>query len=771
MIKHYFKIAFRNIFRHKTQSIISVLGLMGGIVCFSVCTYYTRQINREDSCFPDYDRMAKVFIPRCSDRISFYKSRLASGEDLKEFFSFVFDEVEHVARYNRGQTYTLEFEPGSFRHEAYSAKGISVNSDFPYVYPSAFREGSIEAFVKHPHGAFVSASFAKRISSEESVLGKSFSVRYSSLWRLPEPKTYVIVGVIEDYPPCTSFSPFMSEVFLKDEEVMDRATLLLKEGAGLSRMNERLDYMKPYRNMGMVKNETRVYRASDMRKPFLPVAILSLISFLVLLVGVVNFMSFSTGAFLNRNRDLSLRRTLGGGFAHLVGLLFTEMGVVIAFAVLLSVAVSETLVPFLFSLIPDLSEMQTLFRIDLKKLFAHQFQYGFSLLVAALFVSLAGAYNIRRRSLVSGRRGSVTGSRNRLRNCLLGLQLFISLLFMYATGFTVCLFNYAYNTYEGKEGMEINRNLTMELSLDQYMLQEKLEEIMADLSSKEWCGLITPYGMSHNIHKYNEEYYSFFIYFVDPGYLERKNLTVLEESADSGDYFCLVNRSYRELMDKDTTHLFTTVQDEGITYPVTGMVDYEFGNNNVVFISRTGQMLNKLSVDIKVGSDRMKVRGDITEVIDAYLPDGAFFNFRIPGEKMDPMTIFPLKLTVTFFLVCAAICVLITVLGLYGAVTMDTNRRQKEVAIRKINGAKGGNVLWMFGKLYLSLYLGAALFATSLTYGLLMIFDDAQNSFRYKDPWIYVSVLLIAAAIVVMTILYRLWLIMRLNPTESLKTE
>ena len=36
MIIHYLKIAFRNLFKYKTQSVISVLGLAVGFTCFAL---------------------------------------------------------------------------------------------------------------------------------------------------------------------------------------------------------------------------------------------------------------------------------------------------------------------------------------------------------------------------------------------------------------------------------------------------------------------------------------------------------------------------------------------------------------------------------------------------------------------------------------------------------------------------------------------------------------------------------------------------------------
>lgn len=40
MIQHYFKIAFRNILKYKTQSIISILGLAVGFTCFALANLW-----------------------------------------------------------------------------------------------------------------------------------------------------------------------------------------------------------------------------------------------------------------------------------------------------------------------------------------------------------------------------------------------------------------------------------------------------------------------------------------------------------------------------------------------------------------------------------------------------------------------------------------------------------------------------------------------------------------------------------------------------------
>lgn len=37
MIRHYLKVAFRNLLKYKTQNIISIIGLAVGLLCFNRC--------------------------------------------------------------------------------------------------------------------------------------------------------------------------------------------------------------------------------------------------------------------------------------------------------------------------------------------------------------------------------------------------------------------------------------------------------------------------------------------------------------------------------------------------------------------------------------------------------------------------------------------------------------------------------------------------------------------------------------------------------------
>lgn len=771
MIKHYFKIAFRNLFKHKTQSIISIFGLMGGIVCFSVCTYFMRQAYSGEATFPDYARMAKVFDENSETVYSRgWKKDYIRGEELGNYLASSLDETECIARYGQQMVYTLEFDTESAT-KAYTTQALEVNGDFLRVYPARFLEGSYQQFADTPHAAVVTASYAKRIGGGESVLGRTFTVRFAQRMALKQTKVYTVVGVIEEYPSCTSFSLIAPEVLLKDEEVCYDATLLLRKGIDLSVMNERLNTLM------LQQEEDSEYRPavhllSQMRLPMLSFLLLSIVTFLVFLVGVVNFLSFAIGSFLNRNREMSLRRMLGGEFMHLFALLFTELALTVGAAVLLAVALCEWLVPYVYSLLPNMDSMQQLFRIDMRSLLWHQLQYGACLLLLCLAVSLAIAWSIcTRRSLADARRGSKTGSRHRLRNTMLGLQFLICMLFMYATGITVFAFIDEHRRMQEQREEIVSKDFTMELPIySEYMLQEYALNIADSLRSMEWCEHVSYYKrewMRYWNSSDNDHWGGIGLYFVLPEYFEMQGIGV-EESAVGEGYFCLINRYLQEYLAKDSVYTSFSSMDGLLNYPITGKIGYEERDIKIAFIALGDEKPNNLLLRLKAGWDVRQIRKDITRIIDPYLPDGTYFQFQIPGEKADHKQVLAFKISFTFFFVCAAICILITVLGLYGAITLDTNRRQKEIAIRKINGAKGKNILWIFGRLYVVLYVCTAVISTLIVYSLLISLNFGAD---YFNPLFYIAVLLIAAIIILVTVVYRLWRIVRLNPAACIKTE
>ena len=117
------------------------------------------------------------------------------------------------------------------------------------------------------------------------------------------------------------------------------------------------------------------------------------------------------------------------------------------------------------------------------------------------------------------------------------------------------------------------------------------------------------------------------------------------------------------------------------------------------------------------------------------------------------------------------ICVLISLLGIYASVTLSTERRKKEVAIRKINGATPTVILFIFAKSNLvQLVVSAVIAFPVLT---LLLNKWLQNYSTHITISIlpFIILFFLMAVIVAITIIWQLWRIARINPAEVIKSE
>lgn len=83
------------------------------------------------------------------------------------------------------------------------------------------------------------------------------------------------------------------------------------------------------------------------------------------------------------------------------------------------------------------------------------------------------------------------------------------------------------------------------------------------------------------------------------------------------------------------------------------------------------------------------------------------------------------------------VSLIITLLGVYSAITLDTERRQKEVAIRKVNGAGLKQIIILFARTYIYQLVLSAAIAFPLCYAILQLWKTCISyslmTARYLD--------------------------------------
>ena len=116
-------------------------------------------------------------------------------------------------------------------------------------------------------------------------------------------------------------------------------------------------------------------------------------------------------------------------------------------------------------------------------------------------------------------------------------------------------------------------------------------------------------------------------------------------------------------------------------------------------------------------------------------------------------------------------CVIISIFGVFSLVTLSCEQRQKEIAIRKVNGAQVCHILRMFFQEYLLLMTISAVVAFPIGYVVMSHWIESYVRRTTMDGWICISIFVVVAVIILLCIIGRVWKAARQNPAEVIKNE
>ena len=119
LLRHYIKLAFRNLRKYKSQSIISIIGLAIGFTCFALSTLWIRYEQTYDTFHKGADRIYLV-------RVESYMSSSGISEitpyPLAGFLKATFPEVEDACNM---QAWGMAFK---YKGKEYTSFKIGVDS-------------------------------------------------------------------------------------------------------------------------------------------------------------------------------------------------------------------------------------------------------------------------------------------------------------------------------------------------------------------------------------------------------------------------------------------------------------------------------------------------------------------------------------------------------------------------------------------------------------------------------------------------------------------
>ena len=798
MIFHYLKIAFRNLCKHKTQNIISIIGLAVGLLCFCVCIYCSRFVESTDHCFANHDRIAELNLYDGKADRYFSGSPVPLAEELR---TWALGETEAISSvtYPRERPYYVELSPEKML--PYELETIEIDTCYNKIFTPEMVAGHWKMASQSLNSVILSQSMAIKIfGNAESAIGKHMTLM-RRLNTSPEstPKTggivYTIQAVMKDIPLNNSLD-FMQNIDMltvnDSEGLLQSPKRHNMTGANtyvlLSPQTTCTDLEKQFSKRDYtytLYDEAYTVTASNMgsRLKKQGASYLELVTgtvgTLILLVGLINFFHFLIGSFFNRTKEYSIMKMIGCNWKQLFCLLFTQSLIVISISSILVLSGIELLGNHMNFSLPGFAMTFTS-----ETLLIHALQYIVLLIILCVFICLSVSIRIRRITVQTGiygnnkRRGKQWG-----RNLMLGIQFFICWIFV---SFTVALFLQSekttqtlFHTLNQKEKEAI---LSIPLDYSFMKNEEKLSVVErfqqhAGVKDVLLADIAYTQGVSGNLlmtEKGNDNSWTDInIMCVPLNFFAFMNIPIEEGRTIRTKNDLVMDKVWQNKQKKNVIGM--NFYDQNNDYTVCGVctpfqTDVHYHSGGYAFmLYDPSEYVGHCYVKCYPEQQKEVVKW-IEKIRREVLPENISYQVRTFQDDLYEIQAmeYMLKDTILFF---AIVSIIITLLGVYSSITLDTERRQKEVAIRKVNGAGMSHIIWLFARLYITLLMVTAALSFPLVYLVLQLWKQIYTVFFNCGFWFWTGIFISVAMITALTIWFRILKIARVNPVESIKNE
>ena len=366
MFWNYCIVAWRNLVRNKTFSLINITGLAIGLATAFLIYQYVQVELSYDRFHKNADRIYRIPISYSGSFSSLRSSAInhpAVGPAMKADFP----EVEDYARLVRASLF-IPAATVSYRQEGQAP--IIFNEQRVYLADQSFLTifsfpliaGNAANALEEPQSIVITQHVAKKYFGEEDPLGKILSITNMD---------FKVTGVMQDVPENShlKFDVLVSLATLR-EDFRNVWTwpefynyILLKEGADPAAVQEKIPpFLNKY--LGKIWEEhkfksdiylqplTDIHLKSDLtfeqdiNSSERTVYFLSLLGLFVLTIAWINYVNLSTAKSMERSKEVGLRKVSGATKTQLVTQFFFDAFVVNVLAVLLAAAMLIVAMPY-----------------------------------------------------------------------------------------------------------------------------------------------------------------------------------------------------------------------------------------------------------------------------------------------------------------------------------------------------------------------------------------------------------------------------------------
>lgn len=805
MINHYLKTTLRNLMRNKFYSAINVVGLAIGITACILIMLYVQYEFSYDKFFKNSDRIYRVNMFTVSNGKTY--NIPYSPRPLARVLQDEVPEVEEVVRVDNYWQPIMQYKDKVFNE----TKWCFVDANFFKVFSTSFIYGDPNEALAQPYTVVLTETTAKRYFGKENPIGQTLTRKLNN--------SYTVTGVIKDFPENSDIKPD-ALVSIKSFPTIDNSMnwmgdmlytyVLFKKGTSIKDVDKKLEgvmkkYVGPYlEQKGKTSLEklttqgnqykwytqplTEIHLDNEVKAGPEPLGnssymiIFSIIAAFILLIACINYMNMSTARSVNRAKEVGIKKSLGSNRKNLVLQFLSES----VFVTLIALALALVLIKVLLPAFNNLVEKQLVFNyIDNFSTIPLMLVFGIGIGI------IAGSYpafflaSFNPLKVIKGIHKS-EGSHGKLRSGLVIFQLIVTIVLFSGTFFISKQLNFLQNKELGfnKENLVIIKNA-------HYLWTQK-PAFISELLAKSGILQVSTSTSIPGRSKYGSTFYHELAsdgrgmrqLWVDASFLKAYEIELIqgrffeEGNQANGKSIVLSETALKELNIEDPIgkKVYKGQKTDETTFTIIGIIkDFHLLSLHqeisplVLFDSDDILKSNGEYLSVRISGDIQQNLRNIEQTW-AKFANGQSLDYVFFDEDFGRLYAADVQ-TRKIVSIFATLAILIACLGLFALAAFVAEQRTKEIGVRKVNGARIGQILYSLNRNFMKWVAIAFVISCPIAY---YTMSKWLEDFAYKTSlswWVFALAGLAALVVTITTVSWISWRAATRNPVEALRYE
>ncbi|MEM7510457.1 MAG: FtsX-like permease family protein [Bacteroidota bacterium] len=800
MLKHYFQISLRNLFKNKTHTLINILGLSLGLISAGIIFLEVRYESNFDTY---HDKSENIYRVITEDR---QYGELDHGVGVPFPLTYAlrndFPEIPLISIVNKeswGPVISATGSDGQLKRFI-EEEAVLTDSAFFDIFSYEWISGNPNTALNAPNQAVICRSRAEKYYGTLDVIGKRLN--YDGAFDAE------IVGVVEDHPKQTElpFSLLLSFDYNEDHDRYDRwnsvssgvqCYLKLPDNITPEQIEARFpDFIEKY-----FDEETREYKTyllQPLRQahhdldygglggdlmPDWALLTLGLIGLFLLLTASINFVNLNTILVFTRAKEIGIRKVLGSKRKEIISYLLSETALITFVAFFVALLLINPGITFIGGLFSE--NIQFDWRAD------YQF-YLFMTSISLLVLVLSGLYP----AWLLSRLNPVLALKNKIENKYgqgINLRKMLVILQFAITQFLIIctIMTFFQMRKLSKAELGFDQTTVVEIGIpDQDVTKvQRLNSLLSQHPNIKYATFSNSGAASNSTWGSNYAYSSSNdttqiqegdanVKCIDHQYLATYDIKLISGKnflkGDTSNQY-IVNETFVKKVGSDKESIIgKQVTLWGRKGPIIGVIK-DFTPRSLRQEIPAMILLPDVGDAAYMGSIKLQ-GGEISQSIQhiekswlAVFPEKVFeyeFLDDVIKEYYEREV-----MIVKLFQIFAGVAIFIGCIGLFGFISFMAEQRTKEIGVRKVLGASINNILGIFTKEYTWLLLISAIPAIILAY-IFMGFYLEQYAYRIgRNPGYFIIGLVATFIVAIATVGYRSFRAATINPVEALKDE